>query len=217
MVVETLRKGVDGIVNIDKEMLNRIQEAVVANRVATRQDLMENYAMEIVMRPDRLGYFNPRVTQAVDDMSNTEVTHIKFIPLVKDGVVAITPAAPTEPGATEFMRGESRRTAMANLRVALNGFQVEIHEGRKLAFPVSPQPFTTAEGKQSSILVFQVKRPESKKSVARPRKKKDEANAEKKAETKAENKAENKAEQKPQVAPQQPPAAAVPEQPKAES
>lgn len=163
--------------------MDRIKAAVDANQVVTRDDLLENFKSEIVMRSDNMGYFNPRVTGMVDSLSPTEVTHLKFIPMQQDGLVVAMPATADEPGATEFTRSETRRTGTTYLRLALNGFKVAAEEGRKLTFPVEVQEIAS-EGGTRPVLVFYVKRPTSKKSRVVPRKKK--ADAKKTEQPKAE-------------------------------
>lgn len=151
--------------SVDDVLRKVIADALTKNQVAKRDDLLENYPLEITVSPEYQGYTNPRVTLAIDSMSNGEVTHLTFIPLVTEGIVVIQPATDTVVGAIDFVRGDSRRTGIVNLRVALNKFKLTFND-RKLKFPVLTLPMEI-QGEERNVVLIRVKRPRSNKTLTR--------------------------------------------------
>lgn len=162
------RGGLRGMA-LDPELLKRIQDAVEHAQPASPEDLLESLADEIVMGPDYIGYFNVKVTGSVDGMQTQPVTHLKFKPLLLDGVVVVQPAVKGEKGAIEFYRSETRRNGKVNLRAALAGFNLNFAETRSLRLPVKAEPITT-RGVKRTVLLIEVQKPETKQRVERPRK-----------------------------------------------
>lgn len=156
------------------ELRERLAEALAKQHRATKADLLETYPMEVTMGPDRMVYCNPRVTSEVDSLSPSEVTHVVFTPMKKEGLVAIEACEETTRGAVQFVRGDSRRTGSFNMRVALVGFSLDFSERRKLKFAVEKET-VLVEGRDQSVLVIRIKTPAAKKRVLRPRKKKGDA------------------------------------------
>lgn len=162
---------------MNEGLIRRIAEALLAQRAATAEDLLQRYRSEVTVTRDFTGYFNPRVTASVDRLSSSEVTHLKFVPMIEDGLVLLLEAAAGEEGATEFVRSDSRRTGQINLRLALAGFALDFAKDRKLKFPVETLEVPVGNEQEQArarrtVLVLKVKQPASQKVVQRPRKKK---------------------------------------------
>jgi hypothetical protein len=141
------------------DLRRRITEALQAGRSASRADLITNYPMEITLNEDFQAYTNPRVTLAVDGLSPTEVTHLLFTPIPDAGVLAVTAAESDANGAERLSRSPSGRTALVNLRAALNGFHLRIPKGRKLKLKVEEENL----GPEQPVLLIRVKRPRTKR------------------------------------------------------
>lgn len=152
--------------------MKRIAEMLTTGRVATKDDLLDHYPRKITVTDDYYGYGNPGVTADIDSTSTSEVGYIKFIPMVKDGCIIMTPSDGAQLGAIEVKRSESRRTSEFSMRAALSAFKLDLPEGRKLQLPVHSKEVTLEDGTKQTILLILVKRPTSKKAQSRPRKSK---------------------------------------------
>lgn len=157
--------------NLGEALKAKIGAAIETGAAATAEDLLNRYPMLVTLTPDLMGYSNPRVTASVDSLSDQEITHLKCIPLVEDGLVIILPAKPEEQAAVEFVRGDSRRTGSFSLRAALVNFNISFSDERKLKFEVAADEAPTTDGTRK-FLAIKVKRPSAKKTVSRPRKNK---------------------------------------------
>lgn len=155
----------------DEALQKKIAEALQQNKVATREDMVSNYPMLATLTPDYNAYLNPRVTQSVDSLSNGEVTHLSFIPMVDEGFVIVQSVRKDEPGAMEFARSESRRTGIVNMRAALNDFDLDWPEDRKLKMPVLVKELPVGDQKRQVVL-FRVKKAGSKVRQTRSTKQK---------------------------------------------
>lgn len=158
--------------SLDPGLLKRIQKAIESGEAATRDDLVENLEDEFTVSPNFMAYANLKVTNHIDAMQIQPVTHLKFTPLVDDGIVIVQPTTKGEKGAEEFVRGETRRTGRVNVRAALNGFDLAFPETRSLRLKVETQNVAAASGPRA-ILLIKVQTPETKPIISRPRKPKD--------------------------------------------
>jgi hypothetical protein len=168
MKVYTLRRR--RRVNLDEVLRKKIADALANSRVATRESLLSNYPMEFTVSSGWQGYANPRVTLAIDGLSESEVSHLLFYPIAEDGIVVIQAGRKGEPGATEFSRSESRNTGSVSMRVALNDFDLDWSEDRKLQLPVK-EDLVDVNGVGVKVLIMRVKRPGSAKKQPRITKK----------------------------------------------
>lgn len=155
---------------LSEELRSVIGEAIDAGKVVTQEELLQRFPKTVTVMQDGSIYLNPWVTAEVDSTSPTEVTHVKIVVLQQQGYFVIVPAAPGEKGAVPFERGDSRRTGTIDARVALLAFNIAVSEKRKLNLPVVSDLIRTGGGEQK-VLAIRVKRPKSRKSIVRPRKK----------------------------------------------
>ncbi|HYG57760.1 MAG TPA: hypothetical protein VD902_06795 [Symbiobacteriaceae bacterium] len=155
---------------LSDQLRKKIADALLTNRVATRDDLLLDKDAAITLVPNYMGYCNPRVTNMLDTLANQEVTHLKFTPMVDEGLLLGRPAVKGEQGAIDFTRHDSRRTGEFNLRVPLAGFNMEFSEDRKLKLPVEVETIDIGEESQKVVLI-RVKRAEAKKRTAQARRK----------------------------------------------
>lgn len=130
------------------------------------EDLLKNHAHEVTLVPGYLGYANPRVTDTIDTLFPGELTHLKFTPLVDEACIIVQAAAKGETGAVEMARGDSRRTAQFNLWVALNSFDLDWSDDRKLKLPAQGENVPVGKEKRS-VLLLRVKRAAGRTRVTR--------------------------------------------------
>ncbi len=149
-----------------QEQLQKITDAVKSNRVANLAEItLESKDMSITVNRHYLGYTNPRVTLEIDRLEETEIGYLKFVPLLKEGLVVMLSCTKDEEGAVEFNRSASGTTATVNLRAALIGFDLEFTGNRKLRLPFGTT--TTAGENPRKVGLLRVKRPKRKRSVTR--------------------------------------------------
>lgn len=155
---------------ISDELKQKIGEVVAQEKVATRDDFLDDNFLGFTLSPDYSAYSNVRTTLAVDGLTEGELTHLKFRPMVDNGLVVGEAAKKGEIGAEEFSRTESRRSGSVPLRAALRGFDLEWQENRNLLLPVTVEEVPLPDRTTKKILVIHVKRPATKERVSRPRK-----------------------------------------------
>ncbi len=156
--------------NLTDAQKAKIAAAIASGVPASKADLLKQYALHVTLTPDFWLYANPRITAAIDSLSETEVTHLKCIPMVDDGLLVVLNAKADEDGAVEFARGDSRRTGSWYARAALAGFNISFSEERKLHLPVLDDDGASTGPRE--YVAIRVKQPAAKKTIARPRKNK---------------------------------------------
>lgn len=155
---------------LSEEFKKKIAETLAQGNVATRDELLENKDLALVVDPNCGAYANMRTTQAIDKLSDGEVTHLKSTPMVEDGVVVIEAAQKGEAGAEEFSRGETRRFGKFYFRTALNRFNLEWADNRNLVLPVTEDEIPMPDGEVRRVLIVTVKKPSTKERAVRSKK-----------------------------------------------
>jgi hypothetical protein len=153
------------------DLLKAVGKALEQATPATRDNVIRKLKSEFVVNNSWYGYANLRVAAAIDSLARREVTHLKFTPLVDEGVVVIEVAEPDEQGAVEFRRSPTLSTGRVHMRAALADFDLTFADKRNMVFPVQVASIPVA-GTERQVMLMRVKQPTAKKTISRPRKKK---------------------------------------------
>lgn len=158
------------------EFMKKVEEALQNPSPATRENLLKRFPMEVTVRADGIAYFNPRVTNAVDESVSSPVTHLQFTPLRDEGCVLIWACDSEALGAEEISRSDSQRTFTVNMKAALQNLVSELPEHRKIKYKVATAA-VEVDGTPRTVLVMKIKERQSRKVKARAKSSKGQAKA----------------------------------------